>query len=85
MSKLIACFKAPPGRKSITMLPYIVCRPPGFALIASSRRARLRAIVHASPVIGPDYVFSCVTERAVGLTATAASFMSVCHPVPGLQ
>lgn len=34
-----------------------------------------------------QYVSSCVSERAVRLRASAASFMSVCHPdpVPGLQ
>lgn len=42
-------------------------------------------IVHAVPVYRPDYVSSCVGERSVRLKATAASFMSVCHPVPGLQ
>ncbi len=87
MSPFIPCLKAPPGRESITMLSYIVCWLLGFALIASSLHAvaRFCVIVHALPVIKPDYVSSCVSESAVGLTASAASFMSVCHPVPGLQ
>lgn len=34
---------------------------------------------------GPDYVSSCVRQRAGALADSAASFMSVCHPMPGLQ
>lgn len=34
---------------------------------------------------GADYVSSCVRQRAGALSDSAASFMSVCHPMPGLQ
>lgn len=75
--------KSSSGQKTISALSYIVRWPLRFALIASSlcAAAHFCAVVHASP----DYVSSCVSERAVELTASAASFMSVCHPVPGLQ
>lgn len=87
MPRFIPRLKAPAGGESITVLSYIVCRHLGFALITSSVMAadRLCAIVHALPVCKADYVSSCVSERAVRLRASAASFMSVCHPVPGLQ
>lgn len=34
---------------------------------------------------GSDYVSSCVRQRAGALADSAASFMSVCHPMLGLQ
>ena len=64
-SQFIPCLRVLLGKKSIIMLSYNVCCFPGFALIASSLHAaaHLCFTVHASPVIKPDYVSSCVSER----------------------
>lgn len=84
---MFASFRISPKNSSRHRHCHSVVIHLGFALIASSLQtaAHLCAIVHALPVCRPDYVSSCVSERAVRLKASAASFMSVCHPVPGLQ